>query len=33
VVIGFLALGMVSILVVIIANTTGKDEKPQKLQF
>ena len=33
VVIGFLALGVVSILMVIIANTTGRDEKPQKLQF
>ena len=33
VVIGFLALGVVSILMVIIANTTGRDEKPQKLKF
>lgn len=30
---GFLALGVLSILVVIIVNTSGKGEKPQKLEF
>jgi hypothetical protein len=33
VVIGFLATGFISILVVIVVNTTGKDEKPRKIQF
>jgi hypothetical protein len=33
VMIGFLALGFLSILVVIIVNTAGKREKPDKLEF
>lgn len=33
VVIGFLALGLISILVVIVVNTTGKGEKPRKIEF
>lgn len=30
---GFLALGVIAILVVVIVNTTGKREKKEKLQF
>jgi len=33
VVIGFLALGLLSILVVILVNTTRKGEKPRKIEF
>ena len=33
VVIGFLALGVLSILIVIIVNTTAKREKPQQYKF
>ena len=33
VVIGFLALGALSILIVIIVNTTAKREKPQQYKF
>ncbi len=33
VVIGFLALGFIAILVVIIVNTTGRREKPQEYHF
>ena len=33
VVIGFLAIGVISIFVVIIVNTTGKGEKPRKIEF
>jgi len=32
-VIGFLATGIIAILVVIIVNTTGKREKPRKIEF
>lgn len=33
VVVSFLALGFIAILIVIIVNTTGKKEKPHKIEF